>query len=183
MCPQLLAYISETKTAKEVLLSWDFPNGLETTSYLWLLFLHSVGKCLALSPQSREAAQVHGACAARERQLQCLRGSIEQQTKQLTRKKEPTSQTVALKTLLELEVPWQFIQQVFHLHYFSSCWPLVWDRFVFLPGCRKQSEWGRCSLAGVESHKRAYWKGRGSPLGFILLRPDRRGVSCLSGSL
>ncbi|XP_073348713.1 LOW QUALITY PROTEIN: nesprin-2a [Pagrus major] len=56
-----------------------------------------------LESQIGEAEQVHHKCADRERQLQRLHGWIEQQQKQLNQRKHPTGQTLACKTLLDLE--------------------------------------------------------------------------------
>ncbi|XP_044023969.1 nesprin-2 isoform X2 [Siniperca chuatsi] len=56
-----------------------------------------------LESQSREAEQMHHTCADRERRLQRLHGWIEQQKKQLNQWKQPTSQTLPRKALLELE--------------------------------------------------------------------------------
>ncbi|KAM9339272.1 nesprin-2a [Symphorus nematophorus] len=57
----------------------------------------------ALESQTREAEQMQQTCTNRERRLQRLRGWIEQQKKQLNQRKQPTGQTLARKTLLELE--------------------------------------------------------------------------------
>nr|XP_046228198.1 nesprin-2 isoform X4 [Scatophagus argus] len=73
----------------------------EKLGALKLQWLHLQGE---LESQIREAEQMHHTCADRERRLQRLCGWIEQQKKQLKQKKQPTSQALAHKTLLELEV-------------------------------------------------------------------------------
>lgn len=78
-----------------------------------LLFCTSVKRRLAFPPQIRDAEQMHGTCADRERRLQRLCRWIEQQQKQLDQSQQPTCQTVAHKTLLELEV--QYSERMFCL--------------------------------------------------------------------
>eukprot|EP00064_Thunnus_orientalis_P010013 superscaffoldBa00001318_g10039 len=56
-----------------------------------------------LESQIYGAEQIHHTCAAKERQLQRLNKTIEQQKKQLNQWKQPTSQTLAHKALLEWE--------------------------------------------------------------------------------
>ncbi|XP_008295519.1 nesprin-2-like [Stegastes partitus] len=56
-----------------------------------------------LQSQIRAAEQIHHNCAGRERHLQRLYGWIERQKQQLSQWKQPTSQTVARKALLEWE--------------------------------------------------------------------------------
>ncbi|KAM7395095.1 hypothetical protein PAMA_006717 [Pampus argenteus] len=58
---------------------------------------------LQLESQIYEGEQIHHACANKERQLQRLHNTIEQQKKQLNQWKQPTSQTLARKALLEWE--------------------------------------------------------------------------------
>lgn len=76
-----------------------------------LLFCTSMKHCLTLPLQIRDAEQMHGTCADRERRLQRLCRWIEQQQKQLNQSQQPTCQTVAHKTLLELEV--QYSERMF----------------------------------------------------------------------
>ncbi|XP_044232894.1 nesprin-2-like isoform X4 [Thunnus albacares] len=56
-----------------------------------------------LESQIYGAEEIHHTCAAKERQLQRLNKTIEQQKKQLNQWKQPTSQTLAHKALLEWE--------------------------------------------------------------------------------
>ncbi|XP_059211817.1 nesprin-1 [Centropristis striata] len=56
-----------------------------------------------LESQTREAEQMHHTCVDRERRLKRLQGSIEQQKEQLNQWKQPTSQTLAHRALLETE--------------------------------------------------------------------------------
>ncbi|XP_068433248.1 nesprin-2a [Clinocottus analis] len=57
----------------------------------------------ALESETREAEQMRHTCADRERRLQRLHSWTEQQKKQLSQWKQPTSQTGAREALLELE--------------------------------------------------------------------------------
>lgn len=67
-------------------------------------FFALISNCVTLSPQTGEAERMHHTCADRKRRLQRLHGWIEQQKKQLNQRKHPTGQTLARKTLLDLEV-------------------------------------------------------------------------------
>lgn len=82
----------------------------------WLLSLENIyqniNTCLfflannssSLSQQVCSTEQMRRSCADRERRLRRLRTWLEQQKKQLNHRTQPTSQTQAHKTLLELEV-------------------------------------------------------------------------------
>ncbi|KAM7367651.1 hypothetical protein PAMP_013936 [Pampus punctatissimus] len=65
-----------------------------------------------LESQIYEAEQIHHACANKERQLQRLLNTIEQQKKQLNQWKQPTSQTLVRKALLEWEAAVGKVKQV-----------------------------------------------------------------------
>ncbi|XP_063350729.1 nesprin-2 [Pelmatolapia mariae] len=74
-----------------------FAEELGASRLQWLHFQRE------LESQICGAEQIHRTCAERERHLQCLHGWIEQQKKQLNQWKQPTSQTLAHKALLEWE--------------------------------------------------------------------------------
>ncbi|XP_014270043.3 nesprin-2a isoform X9 [Maylandia zebra] len=74
-----------------------FAEELGASRLQWLHFQRE------LESQICGAEQIHRTCAERERRLQCLHGWIEQQKKQLNQWKQPTSQTLAHKALLEWE--------------------------------------------------------------------------------
>ncbi|CAJ1078355.1 LOW QUALITY PROTEIN: nesprin-2 [Xyrichtys novacula] len=74
-----------------------FAETLGTLGMKWLLVQRE------LENQLREAEQLHQTCADRERRLQRLHGFITQQQKQMDQWKQPTSQTVTRKALLEFE--------------------------------------------------------------------------------
>ncbi len=69
-----------------------------------VLFLCINQPLFGSAPQIREAERIHHTCAHRERQLKRLHGWIEEQKKQLDQTKHPAGQTLARKTLLDLEV-------------------------------------------------------------------------------
>ncbi|XP_040920395.1 nesprin-2 isoform X2 [Toxotes jaculatrix] len=72
----------------------------ETLCALRLQWLHLQRE---LESQIRGAEQMHHTCAVRERRLQHLHGFIKRQKRQLNQWKQPTSQTLARKSLLEWE--------------------------------------------------------------------------------